>query len=972
MTSFFLNPLSIISLTSVILTLVITLYLLTTRNKSVSTWVLIGTLASLSCFFGMAFLTDVLWSYGYHYYSIGHIILLLITLTFVIQLAYALPFKVSQHIKESKITLVVTTLIDVLFGIWTLYAIYQIYSKGSWDYFITGAAKNFYLIFYGIIIGKIVWILTVFTRKMLLFSTTPKEKKWIKRLFKIEGKEAKAMRAFILLFFVCLILGSLVFILQHFGILRGYQEFIRVIGMLFIILIAVITYLNQVPESFSYRVKLVSISLVIVLALLGSTAFIIIPLDFNSFPQKNLLVDRQTLHFTPNSHNSYDLAVKKLSFDREYGKKLEFKKDWKKAGLLKFTFPYFGINKLKLTIEKNGHIIFDRENYFYSDFWFGKIPAIVPFLKGLNLKEGGIIYQKSELDKLTITWLKLPDYQGYNHNKPKLNTFQLVLYKTGDIEFNYDGINPDNLSMVGLLSGSGSDEYDHISFSNDLPRFSQSKNGITEVFYFARAQYTHDRLLPLVYLIFISTLIIIFGFPLFFHISLIKPLFALRDGIKEVNKGNLDIQTPVSFNDEVGFLTESFNTMVESLKKSDQLKDDFLANTSHELRTPLNGIIGIVESLMDGAAGEVNKKMQYNLSMVVSSGRRLSSLVNDILDFSKLKNKDIELKTASVDIKELVNIVIAISKGIIRGKNIELRNDIGADIPPIEGDENRLHQILLNLVSNAVKFTETGEILISAKIKANMLEISVKDTGIGLLPEHFSTIFNSFEQIDSSASRDYAGTGIGLSITKKLVELHDGKIWVESEIGKGSCFSFSIPISKKPIVKRQTEFNNIRSIGAELEAEIEITNKTNGSLFNILIVDDDPINLQVLNNHLSNHNYSVQQALSGAEALEKIEEHKPDLILLDIMMPKMSGYETCKKIRESHNGIQLPILFLTAKNQISDLVDGFGSGANDYLPKPFSKNELLTRVKAHLELSQTSRAYSRFVPQEFVELLNSA
>lgn len=409
---------------------------------------------------------------------------------------------------------------------------------------------------------------------------------------------------------------------------------------------------------------------------------------------------------------------------------------------------------------------------------------------------------------------------------------------------------------------------------------------------------------------------------------------------------------------------------IENLKTAEKLKDEFLANTSHELRTPLNGIIGIAESLIDGAAGSASKQMKTNLSMIVSSGKRLSNLVNDILDFSKLKNHDLLIQRKSINIRILTDIVLSISKPLLAGKKIDLINRISSDTPTVNGDENRLQQILINLVGNAIKFTEKGEISILSLVKNGMVEVSVVDTGIGIPKERLQDIFKSFEQVDASTEREYGGTGLGLSVTKQLVELHGGTVRVASNMGEGSIFTFTLPISSEPAAEMEDHTQKIVTLEENDKETGIVEPELIEHKLSILIVDDDLVNLQVLENHLSLQHYSVSHATSGMEALNAIDLKRPDIILLDVMMPKMSGYEVCEKIRETYSATQLPVLMLTAKNQVSDLVDGFTSGANDYLPKPFSKNELLMRVKAHLELSQTNRAYEKFVPHEFISLLN--
>lgn len=408
------------------------------------------------------------------------------------------------------------------------------------------------------------------------------------------------------------------------------------------------------------------------------------------------------------------------------------------------------------------------------------------------------------------------------------------------------------------------------------------------------------------------------------------------------------------------------------LKQVDRLKDEFLANTSHELRTPLNGIIGLTESLLDGAAGELPSKARHNLAMVVASGRRLTNLVNDILDFSKLKDQNLELSKKAVDLHALVDVVLTLSEPMTIGKDIVLTNDIHSDLPPALGDEDRLQQILLNLVSNGIKFSERGEVKVSAAIELGQLKICVSDNGIGIDPGKLETIFESFEKFDGKARRTSGGAGLGLAVSKRLVELHGGQIKVESEPGKGTVFHFNLPMSDEPIEQVQN------TLAAEMAARMQKLSEETGldeyddvvahqpeiecKRFRILLVDDEPVNRRVLANHLRVHDYHLIEAASGEEALLAMEMNGPfDLILLDIMMPRMSGFEVCEKLREKYPVSDLAIIFLTATNQVADLVQSFAVGANDYLTKPVVKHELLSRVEMHLKMLDINRNLERNV-----------
>jgi len=415
---------------------------------------------------------------------------------------------------------------------------------------------------------------------------------------------------------------------------------------------------------------------------------------------------------------------------------------------------------------------------------------------------------------------------------------------------------------------------------------------------------------------------------------------------------------------------ESQRLLAERLQQIDTMKDEFLANTSHELRTPLNGIIGLADSLRDGATGELPSDTRSNLFMIAASGRRLSRLVDDILDFSKLKSHELELHRGAVGMREVVDIVLTLSKPLIAERDLLLVNEVPGDLPAVDGDENRLQQILHNLVGNAIKFTDSGTITAGGRATEGRIEITISDTGVGIPSENLATIFESFEQVDASAARSVGGTGLGLTITRQLVELHGGSIAVESEEGVGSVFTISLPTADPSSEAStgeaaQSLFRQAVAVAEEaaiIEASgdlgalrVEPSTNGHGNLegVKVLSVDDDPINLQVLHNILSLEGCELTEATDGERGLALVEEgYVPDVVLLDVMMPRLTGFEVCQRLRESFSGNELPVILLTAKNQVSDLVQGLASGANDYLTKPFTKSELLARINTHLSLSR--------------------
>jgi len=416
----------------------------------------------------------------------------------------------------------------------------------------------------------------------------------------------------------------------------------------------------------------------------------------------------------------------------------------------------------------------------------------------------------------------------------------------------------------------------------------------------------------------------------------------------------------------------------QTLLRADALKDEFLANTSHELRTPLNGIIGIGQSMIDGATGPLSDEQRRNLAMIVASGRRLANLVNDLLDFSKLRHEKIELNRRPTDLHALTDLVLTVSRTLVGKRPLRVFNRISPQVPLAEADEDRVQQILFNLVGNALKFTPVGTIEVFAQAREVCLEVVVADTGIGIAPERLDKIFESFSQGDGSAARDHGGTGLGLAITRQLLELHGGTIRVDSEPGVGSRFTFTLPLSRttramvappeRPDQPVSQVMADVRFTEAKQPSAAAPT--IDGEGYRILVVDDEPVNVQALVNYLSLANYAVAIATNGQEALDHLASGEPCYLAPhDVMMPRISGFEVCERIREQHSPAELPVILLTAKNRVSDLVSGFGAGANDYLTKPFASDELLARVNVHLELAKISDSYARFVPRQFLEQL---
>jgi signal transduction histidine kinase/CheY-like chemotaxis protein/ligand-binding sensor domain-containing protein len=393
-------------------------------------------------------------------------------------------------------------------------------------------------------------------------------------------------------------------------------------------------------------------------------------------------------------------------------------------------------------------------------------------------------------------------------------------------------------------------------------------------------------------------------------------------------------------------------------EEADAAKSAFLSTVSHELRTPLTSVLGFAKIIKkrlddrifplvptdDKKVKQTVEQIQENLQVVVGEGERLTKLIDDVLDLAKIEAGKLEWNMGAVTVQEIVDHATAATASLLEPKGLRLIKDVDATLPMITGDRDRLIQVVINLISNAVKFTDTGTITCRAARQGDMVVISVVDTGVGIAPADQPKVFERFKQVGDTLTDKPKGTGLGLPICREIVEHHGGRVWVESELGKGSTFSFSLPIADGAQPSLPLD---LATVVRQLRDQVVVTTpRTAERQPRILVVDDEANIRELLTQEFAEAGYAVVTAANGRDAVAEVRRQRPDLIVLDVMMPEMNGFDVAAVLRNDPQTLDIPIIILSI---VQDRERGFRLGVDRYLTKPINTDVLFREVGALLE-----------------------
>lgn len=1003
---FLLIPDSIRSFSLVLLNAVLAVYLYRLEEKQEATRWLFAFAVSIATFYLMRFIQASI----YPVEAWGRFARLPFALEFLCvpiatgaYLQFAYSFIDSPYSREARVVR------------WSTLAILCVFSVLAVQLVRDGAASALHYMLY-----TSVWFIS-FCAAFVVFL---RKSRWRKRDTSLSADSARRLRnayrafAWLSLFFA-LILVAIMLVM-----ILGWAEVVWTVlilpGVFFFFSALAILYVSYAPEPVTFQARIVALPLATMMVALGMASVI-------SFSSVGFLTDSgilpsdgQQIQITPGNGGAYEISESASSFSPIEGTEVAFDGASWISVPLDFSFPFYERSWDHISINMSGYILLGDARDPKEGVFESEQPLIAPLYVDIlaaprTNPDIPALSMHRTADAVELTWriTSLSNSDAYA-------SIHLMLDASGTIGFNYNTLDAflqssDQLGINtiwrGIYPGGASASVRSLTATPLEPQVIQGNIGVFEDIALALRQHTHEKTKGLFALLIALSILVLLLFPVVLKTGLLHPVERLLEGMRRVHDGERDVHLTVGTQDEIGRLMAYFNTMTHSLKEAEQalrdhavdlenrvadrtaalqkstmqlesqakklqeldaIKTRFFANISHEFRTPLTLLLSPLQDLEKGEL--TPDRIARYAPMMHRNAQRLLTLINQLLDLSKLEAGGLDLRLQQTELIGFFRTLYLSFTPRAERDGLTLLFEAEPEHLMACVDIDKVEKIVVNLVANAFKFTEPGGKIRLAVSQAQLddhayVKIIVEDTGEGIPSADVPRLFDRFYQVDSSATRKYEGTGIGLALVKELVDVHEGKVQVESKVGFGTTFTIHLPARLSDCENQEIQPVNPFELEAEISQQAGAINNSKlpdeppeaevlGKQFNkagtLVIIEDNKDMRLFLRDHLEK-DYHVHEADNGTTGLEVVQTLLPDLVVCDAMMPGMDGFAVCKAIKEAPSTSHIPVLLVTARASEESKLEGFKQGADDYITKPFNIEELRARLENHIYIRKTLR-----------------